>query len=104
MKSWLSPWRCPQPSSPRPLAVGQAEELGHGLIETGSLWPFGPGPVRAGVKPMLFHSNNDFHSRIISRREDLSSFRPRSDSFISIQNNKNYIRLGFFPLLLNVSP
>lgn len=98
MKSWLSLWRCPQPSSPRPHAVGQAE-LGHRLIETGSLWPTRPralGPVRVGVKPMLFHSNNHFHSRIISRREDLSSFRPQPDSFISIQNNKKYIRLGFF--------
>lgn len=108
MKSWLSPWRRPQPSSPRPLAVGQAEELGQRLIETGSLWPVRPmalGPARLGLKPMLLHGNNRFHSRIISRREDLSSFRPQSDSFIGIQNNKKIYTFGFFlPLLLNVSP
>lgn len=93
----------PSASSPRPLTAGQAEELGHRLIETGSLWPIrpmAPGPVGAGVKPMLLHSNNHFHSRIISRREDLSSFRPQSDSFISIQHNKKYIRSGFFPLIV----
>lgn len=101
LRSWLSLWRCPQPCSPRPLAVGQAEELGHRLIETGSLWPIrpmAPGPVRVGIKPMLFHSDNHFHSRIIGRREDLSSFRPQSDSFISIQNNKKIYTFGvFFP-------
>lgn len=109
MRSWLLPWRRPQPSWPRPLAVGQAEELGQRLIETGSLWVPGAGPGRAGPgrKPMLFPSNNHFHSRIIGRREDLPSFRPHSDSFISIQNNKKYIHLGFFflsPYCWNVSP
>ncbi len=36
--------RCRQPSSPRSVAAGQAEEVGQLLIETGSRWPIADGP------------------------------------------------------------
>lgn len=75
MKSCLWPWRCPRLSLPRPLPAGQAEEVGQRLIETGSLWPrplMALGPVRFHVR--LFHSNNHFHSGIISQSKDLTTF------------------------------
>lgn len=74
MKSCL----CPQLSLPRPLPAGQAEEVGQRLIESGSLWPLplmALGPVRFDVK--LFHSNNHFHSGIISQSKDLTTFWPQ---------------------------
>lgn len=43
-QSPLRLWRRRQPSSPRSVTAGQAEEVGQLLIETGSRWPIADGP------------------------------------------------------------